>query len=109
MKNFITILSACILLSLGVTGCATISADFNQVTKDLSSPQTTQAVANLKAGSAAVLCAIAGLSNETSAIAAAVNAKQAIIKDSQTAYVISGSLCLSLGGTVGATVTVPAN
>ena len=105
MNKLITILSALGLLSL-TCGCASELAKFNSI---VGSPQATQAVANLKAGSQAILCTIAGLANETSAIATAVNAKQAIIRDSQTAYVISGSLCLQLGGTVGASVTVPAN
>lgn len=103
MKS-ITILCAVAIMALA-SGCASELAKFNSV---VGSPQATQAVANLKAGSVAVLCTIAGLANETNAISTAVNAKQAIIKDSQTAYVISGSLCLQLGGTVGMTVTVPA-
>jgi len=100
-------ITASLVVGIALSGCS-VTSGINSITGALTSPAANQAVANLKAGSQAVLCTIAGLANETNAVATAVNAKQAIIVDSQTAYVISGSLCTALGGTVGATVTVPA-
>lgn len=91
------------------SGCAQISSGINSVTGALSSPSANTAIANLKAGGQALLCAVANTAAVSGAIANAVNANQAIIRDSQNIYVISSDLCTVFGGKVVSTVTLPAS
>jgi hypothetical protein len=98
-------------LVLGLAGCANgvnaIATDINTLTGALSSPAATQAAANLKAGAQAVLCDISSAANVGVQLAQAVSAKQAIIKDAQTVYVVSSTLCAALGGNTIGTAVVP--
>jgi len=107
--NKLALLGALSLAALSLAGCAQIANGINEVSSALTSPQTTQAVANLKAGSQAILCAVADVSAVGEALTNALKAKQAIVADAQDVYVVSGALCVSLGGKVVSTVTVPAS
>ena len=102
------ILGALAFMSLAC-GCAQMAAGINEVNAALTSPAANKAVANLKAGSQAILCAVANVAAISGALETAVSAGQAAVRDSQDVYVVSGTLCLALGGTVISTVTVPAS
>jgi PBP1b-binding outer membrane lipoprotein LpoB len=100
-----------LLLALGVlalSGCSQVVSDINSVTGALSSPQATQAAANLKAGATALICDVGSVADLTAAIEAQVKAGKAAIRDSENVYVIAGSVCSTLGGTVVGPVIVPA-
>ena len=103
-RSLILILLAMMTLS----GCAQIANGINQINAALTSPAANQAVANLKAGSQALLCGVANVSAVAGSVEAAVRSGQAIVRDTQDIYVVSGTLCYALGGSIIAAVTVPA-
>ena len=103
-RSLILILLAMMTLS----GCAQIANGINQVNGALTSPAANQAIANLKVGSQALLCALANASAIAGPLETAVNSGQAAVKDTQDVYVVSATLCAALGGSVIATVTIPA-
>ena len=74
---------------LALAGCA-----------QLASPQTTQALANLKTGATLLVCAVANASSVATQIEAAVNAGNALQGTTGKVYVASSIVCDSLGGTV---------
>lgn len=87
-------------------GCAQVASGINQVNGALTSPAANQAVANLKAGAQAIVCSIANISAVATQINADVKAGSAVIKDTQTVYVVSSDVCKALGGTVTGTAVV---
>lgn len=91
-----------------LSGCAQIANGINQINAALTSPAADKAVANLKAGSQALLCGVANVSAVAGSVEAAVRSGQAIVRDTQDIYVVSGTLCYALGGSIIAAVTVPA-
>lgn len=107
-----TKIATTLAIALSLSGCAgaitTATNDINALTGALSSPQATQAAANLKAGMTALLCDVGDVAALASAIETQVKAGKAAIKDTQTLYVISGDTCLTLGGQVIGPTTVPA-
>ena len=102
MKRIALILSLC--TGLGMAGCA----QYNAVISSLGSAETTQAIANLKAGATVLVCAIASISSVTSQVEAAVNAGKAIQTTTGQVLVSSTIVCDALGGTVVAKTTLPA-
>jgi hypothetical protein len=89
-------------LALTLSGCA----QFERFTTYLASPQTTQAVANLRAGAQALVCAISNIANVTAQVEMAVDAGEAVIGNTGRVYVASAIVCASLGGVVTGTATV---
>lgn len=95
------------LCALALSGCAQLTADINNTRDWLSSPATTQAAANLKAGAQAIVCDVSSLAALDQKINAAIDAGQAIDRDVNTIYTVSSILCTSLGGTPVGTAIVP--
>ncbi len=89
-------------LALALSGCA----EFDRLTATLSSPQTTQAVANLQSGARALICALSNASAVAAQVEAAMEAGQAVIGPTGKVYVASAIVCASLGGTVAETGVV---
>jgi hypothetical protein len=97
---------------LAVSGCAQVANGINEVSAALTSPQTTQAIANLKAAGAAITCAAASFAGGVQAFDAAL---QPSIKGGaavslekvdgyvNVAFVANKTLCSQLGGVVTAT------
>jgi hypothetical protein len=94
-------------LAASLGGCNSIASGINSITGALSSPQAAQAVANLKAGNQALLCALADVTAVAAVLDQQIKAGAALYKDSSDAYVVSGTICLALGGQVIGSVTVP--
>ncbi|MCW2317960.1 hypothetical protein M2322_003525 [Rhodoblastus acidophilus] len=112
------ILAGVAACALALSGCSAdkVASDINTVNAALTSPKAQQAVANLKAGSAAFVCAISAGAANAAAIEAAINAGRAkpvissqAVATTQTVYAVSRALCSQLGGVVTGTATVPAN
>ena len=93
--------------ALALSGCNTVVSDINKVTGALTSPQAQQAVANLKSGSQAFICAVNGVAVVYANVATAIGEGKAAIHDANTILVISSALCASLGGSVTGTAVVP--
>ena len=89
-------------LAFGLAGCA----QFDQLTTTLASPRTTQAVANLQAGSRALVCALSTVSAVAGRVEDAVSAGQALVGTTGKIYVASAIVCDALGGTVTGTGVV---
>ena len=70
-------------LAASLAGCAQIASGINAVNGALTSPAANQAVANLKSGSQAILCAVANTAAVAGALEQAVNSGQAIVKDTR--------------------------
>lgn len=100
-------LAAVAVLAIGLSGCV-ISDDINSITASLSTPAATQAAANLKAGATALLCTISNVSAVAQGLNAQVKAGTVMVRDTNTVYIVSSTLCASLGGTVTGSATVPA-
>jgi uncharacterized protein YceK len=98
-------------LALGLSGCSTLIADFNAATTALSSPQTTQAIANLKAGAVAIACDTASISNLLASIAKQVGGTShgnvVFTRDAESVYVASSTLCTAGGGIIAGMETIP--
>ena len=96
-------------LTLG--GCATIVADINATSAALSSPQTTAAIANLKAGAVAIACDTSSISSLLAGIAKAVGGTShgnvVFTRDAESVYVASSALCAAGGGLVAGPETIP--
>jgi hypothetical protein len=98
--------------ALTLAGCANIANGINEVSAALTSPQTTAAIANLKAAGAAITCAAASIAGGVQAFDAAL---QPSIKGGaavslekvdgyvNVAFVANKTLCGQLGGVVTAT------
>lgn len=93
-------------VSLG--GCAScpscnigqwIDTQINATTSWAASPQTTQAVANLKAGAQALDCGIASASALASTLEQELKVKQAVIGADGKVYAVSATICGAIGGT----------
>ena len=95
-----------IAIAFALAGCNSAVSNINAVTGALTSPQAQQAVANLKAGSQAIVCAVNGVAAAYDQIAVAVGEGKAAIKDANNIYTVSSVLCKSLGGTVTGTGVV---
>lgn len=89
-----SVLSVCFALAL--SGCA----QFDSFASTLASPRTTQAVANLQAGTRALVCAVSSAAAVADRVEAAVSAGQALVGTTGKIYVASGVVCDALGGTV---------
>lgn len=99
-KSFIIVGLAMGLLA----GCA----ELQQAETFINSPQAQQAVANLKSGATAFICAVAN----ASALALAIEqqpglAGQSIIGTDGKVYVTSATVCAALGGTVTGQGAIP--
>jgi len=105
-------LAGALALAVALGGCATIIDDINKTTAALSSPAANQAAANLKAGAAAVMCAVANVASVIKQIEtdATIPSKYAavIVRDTKTVYAVSSDACAFFGGTSQGAVTVPA-
>lgn len=106
MFKHLRVALVCALFPLA--GCASISNGINSVTASLSSPNATQAAANLKAGAMAFVCAVNSVSAIASEVAVQVDAGKVAVRDTHTVFVVSGTLCKALGGVVTGTAVVPA-
>ena len=95
------------LLAIPLAGCSSVVSQINSVTSALSSPQATQAAANLKSGATALICFVGDTAALASAIEQQVSAGKAAIRDSENVYVVTGSVCATLGGQIVAPVIVP--
>lgn len=99
-------------LALGLSGCSTLIADFNATSAALSSPQTTAAIANLKAGAVAIACDTSSISSLLAGIAKAVGGSShgnvVFTRDAESVYVASSALCAAGGGIVAGAETIPA-
>ena len=112
-------------LAIALSGCAATdnlasrisagighaAADVNAINAALQDPATQQAIATLKAGSTMLACGFADAASETAAISAVLsNSKSggvaAIQHSSTIAYVVTGSLCPAMGGTLQSPVVV---
>lgn len=106
MKKLATLASATALaLSLG--GCAQFDQVVNNATAWLASPQTQQAVTNLKSGVTALVCAISVTSQVAAEVETGVGAGKSMIGTDGKVYVASTSVCAALGGTVAGSAVVP--
>jgi hypothetical protein len=125
MKKVALTVSALALISLA--GCAAgdslasrlaasitrAAIDINAIDAALSTPAAQSAIATLKSGSTMTACGFADVNGETAAIKAVLsNSKSggvaAIGHAATVAYVVSGSLCGAMGGTIQAPVVVTA-
>ncbi|MDR3464213.1 MAG: hypothetical protein P4L76_18065 [Beijerinckiaceae bacterium] len=114
-------------LALAISGCAATdnlarrvaagithaAYDINAIDAALNDPATQAAIAELKAGSTMLACGFADASSETAAIGAVLsNSKSggvaAVVHSTTIAYVVVGSLCPAMGGTLMAPVVVKA-
>ena len=84
------------VLTLALSGCA----EFERFTAALSSPQTTHAFANLRAGATAMVCALSSAAALAGRVEQAVDAGQAVVGTTGKVYVASSIVCASLGGVV---------
>jgi Ca2+/Na+ antiporter len=104
MKIFAPI--ALLVGALALSGCNAVD-NINSVTGALSSPQATQAAANLKAGAQAIVCAVNGASAAYNQIAIAIKEGKAAINDANNILTVTTVLCKSLGGVPSGVATVP--
>ena len=114
-------------LALALSGCAATdnlanrlssaighaAYDINAIDAALNDPAAQSAIAELKAGSTMSACGFADASSETAAIGAVLsNSKSggvvAITHTATVAYVITGSLCAAMGGTLKSPAVVTA-
>lgn len=97
------------VFAITLSGCASFTTAFNTVVADLTSPQAQQAFSSLKAGAAAVNCAVANASQVIQTVNAQIKNKQnaVIARDAQNVYVASAAACAWLGGQVTANVIIP--
>ncbi|MBS1725017.1 MAG: hypothetical protein JSS66_18920 [Armatimonadetes bacterium] len=94
-------------LVMALAGCQSSGLDgFQKFVDFLSSPQTTQAVANLQAGSRALVCALSNAAAVATQVEQAVEAGEAAIGTTGKVFTASAIVCASLGGTVTGTATV---
>ena len=106
MFKKLTLAAAC---ALALSGCNTagVVSDINAVSGALTSPQSQQALANLKAGSTAIICGVASVAQLGSKLSIPGHNGQVLIADAQTLYTDTAATCAFLGGTPGALGTVP--
>lgn len=104
----IKLLSLCAVMATPLAGCNSVTNDINSVTGALSSPQATQAAANLKAGSQAIVCAVNGAAAAYDQIAIAIKEGKAAVNDANNILTVTKTLCTALGGVPSGTVTVSA-
>ena len=97
-KKISIALAAVALIALA--GCAKIIADVNSTTAALSSPQATQAAANVKAVTLGITCAVASTSSLLQQIQQLGGGKNNAIavRDEQTVCVAAAATCNALGG-----------
>ena len=91
-----------LLCALALSACA----ELDRVAATLTSPQTTQAVASLRAGASALVCGLSSAAAVASRVEQAVDAGTAFIDTTGRAYVASSIVCASLGGVVTGTASV---
>ena len=88
-----------------------VTSDINSISGALTSPQTTQALANLKAGAVAIACDTASISNLVASIAKQVGGTShgnvVFTRDAESVYVASSTLCTAGGGIVAGSETIP--
>jgi hypothetical protein len=94
-------------------GIGHVAYDINLIDAALSTPAAQAAIATLKAGSQMTACGFTDVVGETAAITAVLSNQKsggvaAIGHTATVAYVISGSLCGAMGGTIKAPVVVTA-
>ena len=106
MLKKLALAAAC---ALALAGCNTVVADINAVSGALTSPQTTQAVANLKAGSQAIVCAINGAAVVYDQVVTTIKAGKATIRDANNILTVSSAVCTGLGGVPTGVAVVPAS
>jgi hypothetical protein len=99
-----TTLAALALGAIGLSACA----ELQQAETFINSPQTQQAIATLKSGTTAFICAVAN----ASALALAIEqqpglAGQSTIGTDGKVYVTSAAVCTALGGTVAGQGAIP--
>ena len=97
------------LSALALSGCNSVVSNINAVSGALTSPQTTQAVANLKAGSQAIVCAINGAAVVYDNVVTTIKAGKATIQDANNILTVSSAICTGLGGVPTGVATVPAS
>ena len=107
MFKKIALAAAC---ALAMSGCNTTSVvnGINAVSGALTNPQSQQALANLKAGSTAIICGVSSVAQLASKLTIPGHNGQVMIADAQTLYTDTAATCAFLGGTPGALGTVPA-
>lgn len=92
---------AALAASAALSGCSA----YNSVIGALSSPQTTQAAANVQAFTTGFVCGLGSLSGLASSVQSQLKAQMnvgnaMIATDTGIVYVVATSICLSLGGKV---------
>jgi hypothetical protein len=127
MMRHARLLAAALALA-ALAGCSSLNIDksaaaltngINSVTSALTSPQANQAVANLEAGSTAIICNIQAGATEAltveaafaSGSAAAIDPKSTlgkIYETTSTVVAVSAAVCTGLRGTVGGKAYVSA-
>ena len=95
--------------ALALSGCSKVVADINAVSGALTSPQTTQAIANLKAGSQAIVCGINSADVVYDNVVTTIKAGKATIQDANTILTVTSDVCTGLGGVPNGTAVVPAS
>lgn len=123
MMRHARLLAAALALA-GLAGCSSTSNfatnfanGINTVTAALSSPQASQAVANLKAGADALICNIASLDAEAAKIetgiaggsVATIDPKSSLGKAyevTSTVLTVSQTVCTDLGGAIGGNASI---
>jgi len=95
--------------SIALAGCSQVTTGVTNARNWLADPKTTAAVQTLKAGAMAFVCTVQGNIALAANIEAAVNAGQALQRDTHTALVVSTLVCDALGGNVTGTAVVPAS
>jgi hypothetical protein len=103
---------AILAVALALSGCqstvSTIVSDINAVSGALSSSQTTQAAANLKAGAQAIVCDVSGVASLAQTIEKQGLGGKVLAKDTTDVYTVSSAVCSTLGGASVGAATVPA-
>ncbi len=112
MKN-LAVVSALAFSLAGCNGVTTLTNDINAVTGALSSPAANQAAANLRAGAQAIACSVANVAALVKQIESGVQIPSkyavAIVRDTNTVYVVSTDACAFFGGQSLGPEVVPAN
>jgi hypothetical protein len=117
MKSTLSKISVIALVAVSLVGCTQLTADINNLTAALSSPNANQAASNLRAGALAFVCNIASIAKLAGVIEvgiangniATINPNSGLAKTydiTNTVIVTSTAVCSSLQGSVGATATV---
>jgi hypothetical protein len=115
MRTRTLIILAALPLAIGAaapSSCADrATSGINEISGALTSPQATQAFANLKAGAVAIACDTANISGLVASIAKQVGGTShgnvVFTRDATSVYVAASTLCTAGGGIVEGKETIP--